>query len=888
MTAIASQLAGAGENPATTGSGQDQIEFQRALAGILSQSLKHADEVLAERFWSGVPTGGQVTALVEERAWAVEQLLLVAWNSLVPSSGDLCLVAVGGYGRSELHPGSDVDLMILLGNSDAHRPPRTQIESFVQVLWDAGFYLGHSVRSVVACVEESQADVTTATTLMEARILAGPQALFDEMMVATAPDRVWSAPAFFEAKMAEQVERHSRFNDTAYNLEPNIKEGPGGLRDIQMISWVVRRHFGATGLGGLVEHGFLTDPEYGALLQGQNFLWTVRFALHLLAGRSEDRLLFDYQREVATRLGFRDQDANLAVEQFMQKYYRTVMRLERLNERLLQLFQEELLLHGDAEVKPLGADFRLRHGFLEVVDDGLFTRKPASLMKLFVLLARDPKIRGVRASTIRLIRQHRYELDEKVRSRRLVHRYFLSLLRQQEGVYTQLQRMSRYGVLAAYLPIFGQIVGRMQYDLFHVYTVDQHTLFVVRNLRRFAYGKYAEIFPHVQSVFRRIGRPELLYLAAIFHDIVKGRGGDHSTLGAVDALEFCQLIGLEADDCKLVSWLVKEHLLMSRTAQPKDLSDPATIHAFASRMGDKRYLDYLYLLTVADIEATSPKLWNSWKNSLLWELYLSSGRAIRRGLHNPMLRATRIRETRSGTFSRLLRKGLVPVEIEKLWKVLPEATYLRFNPDQLQWATEVMLEGGGRKAAIAIRESKPHRVSELLVCVPDHDGLFAAITRVLDEMGTNVLAAKVLTTLDGRSFNLFQLLDRHGGVLNGADREEIIARLERACRMEGPHEPVNRAIPRILRHFVHEPVMTFVDGASESATILEFESNDRPGLLSRIAAAINACGLQVHDARIATFGERVEDTFVISQANHQPLSEKARELLTRTIKEHLE
>ena len=871
-------------NACDTGGVNNQLE----LARMLGDALKKADTRLAERFWSAKPPGNNVVDLVSERAWAVEQLLLLAWRSVVADRSDICLVAVGGYGRGELHPGSDVDLLILLGSEDAGTAARADIEAFVQVLWDAGFYLGHSVRTVDDCISEARDDVTTATTLMETRLLAGPASLYQDMVRATGPDRLWSARAFFEAKMEEQSSRHARFNDTAYNLEPNIKEGPGGLRDIQMISWVARRHFGTSGLDGLVDHDFLTGPELGALRQGQVFLWTVRFALHLLAGRAEDRLLFDHQRDIATWLEFEDVDGNLAVEQFMQKYYRTVMRLERLNERLLQLFQEELLYPGQAEVVSLGADFRLRNGFLEVVDDELFIRKPTSLMKLFVVLARDPEIRGVRASTIRLIRQHRYEINDEVRAGRLIHFYFLTLLRQSQGVYSQLLRMNRYGVLAAYLPVFGKIVGRMQYDLFHVYTVDQHTLFVVRNLRRFAYGKYRDLFPHVQSVFRRIGRPELLYLAAIFHDIAKGRGGDHSTLGAADALEYCQAIGLEPGESQLVSWLVEQHLMMSRTAQQKDLSDPSTIHEFAMKVGDKRYLDYLYLLTVADIQATSPKLWNSWKNSLLWELYLACGRAIRRGLHNPVLRETRIREKRSGTFSRLIRKGLAPMRIGRLWKVLPESTFLRFNPSQLEWVTEVMLAGEGRREAIVIREARPHRVSELLVCVPDHDGLFAAITRVLDEMGTNVLAAKVLTTLDGRSFDLFTLMDRHNNVLNEADCEEMIQRLEVACRDEAPADPVRRAMPRRLKHFVSEPSIAFVDGETESGTILEFESNDRPGLLSRIAAAITACGLQVHDARIATFGERVEDTFVISEPGHRPLSDEVRERLKKTIRKHLE
>ena len=409
-----------------------------------------------------------------------------------------------------------------------------EVEAFVQLLWDAGFYLGHSVRTVSECAEDAADDVVTTTTFMESRLLAGSMDLLDEMLAVTAPGRIWDAKEFFAAKFEEQKQRHERYHDTAYNLEPNIKEGPGGLRDIQMISWVARRHLGAQTLHGLVEHDYISESEHRDLVGGQHLLWRVRYALHLLAGRAEDRLLFDFQRQIAERFGFEDSTTSLAVEQFMQLYYRTVMRLERLNESLLQLFQEALLSSGQDEVIELNEDFQVRNGFVELRNEPRSCKGQCALMELFVLLARDENLAGITASTIRSIRDHLYLVDEEFRCSREVNACFLKLLRQPQGVYTQLKRMNRYGLLAALIPAFGNIVGRMQYDLFHVYTVDQHTLFVVRNLRRFAYGTYKERFPHARSVFKRIAKPELLYLAAIFHDIAKGRGGDHSELGAVE------------------------------------------------------------------------------------------------------------------------------------------------------------------------------------------------------------------------------------------------------------------------------------------------------------------------------------------------------------------
>jgi [protein-PII] uridylyltransferase len=853
------------------------------LREFIRESVERADAILGEQFWSG----RDILELVHSRAWVVEQLLLLAWRRIVPFTEEAGLVAVGGYGRGELHPGSDVDLLILLGDGIGDKLPREEIESLVQLLWDAGFYLGHSVRTVSQCAEEAAKDIVTVTTLMESRLLVGSMDLLTKMLEATSSRAIWPGPEFFEAKYEEQKQRHARYHETAYNLEPNIKEGPGGLRDIQTISWVTRRHFGTDHLHGLVTNRFLTDSEYHDLVGGKRFLWRVRYALHLLAGRSEDRLLFDYQRQIAERFGFEDSETSLAVEKFMQLYYRTVMRLERLNESLLQLFQEAFLNRDEDELRDLTDDFRDRNGFLEPRHDKVFVERPVAMMEMFALLARDERLKGVTAATIRSIRDHLYLVDADYRENKQVNEHFLELLRQPEGVYTQLKRMNRYGLLAAYIPAFGNIVGRMQYDLFHVYTVDQHTLFVVRNLRRFAYGKYHERFPHARKVFRRIAKPELLYLAAIFHDIAKGRGGRHSELGAEDAEVFCEKLDIEPSERKMVVWLVRQHLLMSTTSQRKDLSDPQNIQEFAEAVGNTRYLDHLYLLTVADIAGTSPKLWNNWKNKLLWELYLAAGDALRRGLENPVRRATRIRETRSSALSRLLRRGVEPAGINALWARLPEWAFWRLSPDQLEWTTESMLEAE-REDVIAIRPVQPHGVSELLVSVPDHDGLFAAITTVLDEMGMDVMSARVLTTLDGFSYDLFQVMDQHGNVINEVDAAELVARLEVATSDETPRAFVQRKLPRRLRHFDSNTQVQFKEDPDREGTVVLLVCNDQPGLLSRVSSAIFKQGLQVHSARIATFGEKVEDTFLVSDQEGEPLGESAKKALAGRIEEYLD
>jgi [protein-PII] uridylyltransferase len=863
---------------------ENSAEQVAELRDFLRTSIATADARLGSLFWGGE----DVVQLVHSRGWVVEQLLLLAWRGLVPFTEKVSLVAVGGYGRGELHPSSDVDLLILLDDDTDKAMLRNEIEAFVQLLWDAGFYLGHSVRTVSECAEDAATDVATATSFMESRLLAGSLDLHSQMLEKTAPDRIWDAGEFFKAKFEEQKQRHERFHDTAYNLEPNIKEGPGGLRDIQMIAWVARRHLGSETLHGLVQHGFISGAEHRDLIGGQRFLWRVRYALHLLAGRAEDRLLFDFQQQIAEKFGFKDSPTSLAVEQFMQLYYRTVMRLERLNESLLQLFQEALLDNGKQEIIELNEEFQARNGFVELRRESVFTDRPVALMELFVLLAQGEKLAGVTASTIRAIRDHLYLVDEEFRCNSEVNGCFLELLRQPEGVYTQLKRMNRYGLLAALIPAFGNIVGRMQYDLFHVYTVDQHTLFVVRNLRRFAYGKYKERFPHARSVFKRIAKPELLYLAAIFHDIAKGRGGDHSELGAVDTEVFCAMLDIEPAEREMVVWLVRCHLAMSQTSQRKDISDPQNIQEFAELVGNTRYLDHLYLLTVADIAGTSSKLWNNWKNKLLWELYLATGDALRRGLENPIKRATRVRETRAAALSRLIRRGVDTDAINRLWETLPDRAFWRFSPDQLEWATKTVIDKSDNDQYILIRPVQPHGVSELLICVPDHVGLFATITSILDEMGLDVMSARVLTTNDGFSFDLFQLMDQHGDVLNEVDAAKLTGRLERAIGERKLQQPVKRTLPRRLRHFSADTRIRFTPDPDNAGSVLHVYCNDRPGLLSNIAVTIFMHGVHVHNARVATFGERVEDTFLISDADHQPLTSEARDTLLESLKANIE
>lgn len=861
----------------------DAAGFDAALARgaplfpLFKAALKAGQSTLLERFRQGV----SAAQLVPARAWLVDQLISRAWQQIVGDS-EAVLVAIGGYGRSELHPASDIDLLILLPDQPARPDLGQRLEQFLRLLWDVGLDIGHSVRSLTDCVRAAQADITVATSLMESRRLMGPAGLYESLRVRTGPLQLWPSRDFFEAKWQEQQQRHLKYDDTAHNLEPNVKEGPGGLRDIHVIGWVAKRHFGAETLEGLIEYGFLTPQEYQDLIAGQTFLWDVRFALHSLTGRREERLLFDYQTTLAKQFGHRDEDHNLAVEQFMQRYYRTVMELSRLNEMLLQHFQEAIL-YADDDTVPLliNKRFQARKGFIEVTHHLVFKRHPYALLEIFLLLQQHPELKGVRASTIRLIRQYRRLIDERFRADPRCRRLFMGILRQPRGITHEFRRMHRYGVLGLYLPAFGRISGRMQYDLFHAYTVDSHTLFVLRNLRRFALAKHADELPLCNSIMAQLPKPELLYLAGLFHDIGKGRGGDHSELGALEAEVFCRDHGLSAYDARLVSWLVRQHLLMSMTAQRKDISDPAVIHRFAQTVGDETHLDYLYLLTVADIRATNPTLWNSWRATLLAQLYIATARALRRGLGSPLEKDELISETRRQA-ERLLRASkLHHMTVRKLWSQFPDDYFLRFSAEEIAWHTEAIVRSAGADLPLVLIEPcSPRGSTDVFIYAADRDNTFAVIAATLDQLGLDIQDARISGTLDGYTLDSYLLLEADNGPVTEPSRVEAIIQALRQTLRQDPLQPpplIRRALPRRLRHF-HTATQINIDlDQANRRTILELITADRPGLLARVGLAFSRCGIRIISAKIATVGERAEDVFFITDARNQALTDPARQ-----------
>ncbi|MCW8905724.1 MAG: [protein-PII] uridylyltransferase, partial [Sedimenticola sp.] len=758
--------------------------------------------------------------------------------------------------------------------------------------WDIGLEVGHSVRTIGECVREAEQDITVATNILESRLLIGQESLYQQMKEATGPDRIWPSERFFTAKWEEQKQRYLRYEETISNLEPNIKESPGGLRDIQMVGWVVKRHYGAQTMHDLVVHGFLTEEEYLDLMDSQDHLWRIRFALHLLNGRREDRILFDYQRTLAKQFGYEDDEHQLGVEKFMQQYYRTALRLRRMNEMLLQLFQEVILLkcHLD-EPKPINRRFQSRSGFLEVVDEEVFSRNPLALLELFLVMEQHQELNGVRASTIRLIRRYRHLIDDRFRADIRARSLFMEILRQPEGITHELRRMNRYGILSRYVPAFANIVGRMQYDLFHVFTVDKHTLFVIRNLRRLTVPEYRHEYPLCSDIMEKLPKHELIYLAALFHDIAKGRGGDHSELGAKEAWDFCKLHDLNDYDSRLVSWLVENHLLMSITAQRKDTSDPDVIQHFARIVKNPVQLDYLYLLTMADIRATDPAKWNSWKNSLLRDLYIATKQALLRGLHNPQEREEIISNKQAGALHMLKSEGMDPASTEGHWATLSPDYFLYHTWEEIAWQTRMILTCEPEQLPLVLlRKSSTRGGTEVFLYGPDRDDLFAIITSQLDQLGLNIVSARIETLDNGLALNSFLVLEKDGSPVEEIGRREEICDLlrEALTNPEPSNWEVSRRIPRQLKHFSTPTRIDFVQDHGNQRTIMKLVTDDRPGLLSQVGFAFASCNIKLISAKIATIGAEAEDTFFITGTDDRPLSHREQfEALEQAIQERV-
>lgn len=838
--------------------------------------------------------GAQARALIRLRAAFMDELLGALWDCQDWGTSQLALVAVGGYGRGELHPHSDIDLLILLGEDcDSCRD---LLSNFLTLLWDVGLNIGHSVRNVKECVKHAAGDITILTNLMEARVIRGPEQLMQQVRELTGPDKMWSSADFFQAKLEEQTARHNKFADTEYNLEPNVKSSPGGLRDLQIIGWIAERHFGVESLEQITAKEYLNSEEMAILTKGRDFMWQVRYALHMITDREEDRLLFDYQRELAALWGFKDGD-KLAVEQFMQTYYRWALALGQLNEVLIQNF-DQAILHEDKEddVSILNERFQVRNGYIEVRDNELFSKQPNALLEVFLLCAQHEEIIGIAAPTTRLIRDNRHLIDDDFRDDEKNKSMFLEILRSPNKMTKQLRRMTSYGILGDYLPEFGLIMGQMQHDLFHTYTVDAHTLEVIKNARRFQLPDIEDHFPVSSRVARRLRKIELLYIAALYHDIGKGRGGDHSELGAVDAERFCQRHGLDEKDSELVVWLVRNHLLMSAVSQRKDISDPEVIQQFAEHVRDEEHLDYLLTLTVADINGTNPTLWNAWRGSLLRQLYTETRRALRRGLDNPVDKQVLVEQVRQASSEILEGRGFTLEEVEELWRSRGEDYFLRERTEDIAWHTEAIAGHRNRDIPLILirhtAESSVANTTQIFIHARSTAQLFSRICAALEQLDLSVHDARIYDAANDMSLDTFFVLDSSGQPITD-DNARLAYIKEYLSEVLGSNAAKvaipERRTPRKMKSFsIPTETRIYVDEA-KNVSVLEVSTPDRPGLLARLGRIFVSYNIELQAAKIQTLGERVEDVFFITDDQQRAITDaKLCNALQRTICEELD
>ena len=835
------------------------------------QRLTEVTKALAERYWQNHP----VEELMDDLTSLVDELVLDAWQQHLSAHNDVALFAVGGYGRRELHPGSDIDLLVLAKRPEKLRAP---IENFLRDVFDLNLEVGHSVRDVKGCLQQARADITVATALLERRVMAGDMTLVRKLDEKLKPDRVGSADEFFRAKYEEQTQRHDNYLDTDYNLEPNVKTSPGGLRDIHTALWICLRQFATTDTEQLVALGVLTDQERRWLEDGRRFLWWVRFGLHLIVGRKEDQLRFAHQRELAQRLGFVDTDAKSGVERFMHHYYRHVLALTEVNDIIIQFFRERSDKPRRDKVETINDDFVLRNKHIETQGEDVFRNNPAALLEMFVIIAHREDVEGVSAATIRLIRESLHLIDDSFRNKAEHTQLFMRLLKAPFNIVTQLTRMRRYGVLARYIPEFGQIVGQMQHDLFHIYTVDAHTMMVIGNMRRFRYPEAMQHAPVAHQCVQAIPKPELLYIAGLYHDIGKGRGGDHSELGAVDARLFCQRHQLNAADTDTVCWLVERHLYMSSVSQHQDIYDPEVVQDFAREVRSEMRLNYLYALTVADINATNPTLWNNWRASLLRHLFNETRKALKNGLASLPDRADAIKACQESTLERLQdATDTTPQQINTLWQDLGEDLFLRHPPAQIAQLTEHLLEHNRADGVFVHLEDTPTQSASegatlIYLMLADRPGAFAAIVTSLSKLNLSIVDASIHTSASGQCFNTVTVLNHAGEAI--AEQDSLRQRICDSLRKSLNDETLDTAGEerRISRQLRELPWPTEVEVTTEdNFTTISILAADRPGLLAHLGLLFMELKLTLHSARITTLGERVEDIFIVQNERGEGL-----------------
>ncbi len=828
-----------------------------------------------------------INDLLSARAVFVDAILKKLWCQHHLDEFQITLIAVGGYGRGELHPQSDVDIL-LLTQEEVHLELEEKISSFITQLWDIKLDIGHSVRSIKECLKQAVKEVTVATNLMEMRQIAGNETLTQQLMPLLSEDVFWTSEKFFIAKCKEQEARHQQYRGAAYTLEPNLKANPGGLRDIQTISWVAKRHFSADSLEELVEHDYLYPNEFFELLEAQDYLWRMRFALHFVAGRSENRLLFDYQADVAKMMGFGD-EGKAPVERMMKRFFRIIARVTELNTMLLQHFEQAIIKKPEqSNISIINQDFELVDTLINTRNDRIFMR-PVKMIEMFLIIAQEPGIKGIHSHTMRLMRNSRRRLISGLIDYAECRRMFMAIIRHPRGLGLALTLMHRHSILSSYLPLWRNIAGQMQFDLFHAYSVDEHSYRVIKNLHQFSQKEHNHKFPLCSKIVQKIRKPEVLYLSGFFHDIGKGRGGDHAKLGAVDALTFCLSHQMSKHDSNMVAWLVEHHLLMSVTAQRRDINDENVIRTFGEIVRDEAHLNYLYCLTVADMRGTNESLWNSWKANLLEELYFNTLSAFRHGLEKPVETRSKIRENQQQALALLSENNIDEQSIKALWSEFRVDYFLRYSPEQIARQCQNILEHDRAKPLVLISPVPYRGGTEVFIFTKEKNNTFANTVSFLVTKKLSIHDAKIITTKTGYTVNTFVVLDSRNKPLRERfyTKEMSQALVDRLGQVNISELPE----PKLARHMKKFKVplrVNFIKIHAKSRTMIEIIALDRPGLLSNISQVFLEAQVNIHSAKITTFGEKADDVFTISSAENDALTIQEQEALALRLTQEID
>jgi len=785
---------------------------------------------------------------------------------------DLGVFTVGGYGREELHPYSDIDLL-LLSDKTLTKSDQKKIEKFIGHLWDLGLDVGHSVRTTKESVNQARKDIKTMTNMLEHRKLIGSEEILNKYLALLGTKNLWRNKNFFEAKLEEQIHRHNRFNNTEYNLEPNVKSSPGGLRDIHTIDWMLKNFQRNFSQDKIELRNILTSDEKRNLDKSKYWLWTIRYLLHEEAKREEDRLLFEHQISIANKLFPSVTNPSAAAEKLMHRYYRSALSISEINSTALQACKEITSKNKLSRKKTIDKNFYERNRLIHLSSSNGFRKNPSLLLELFIRLTENPHLKGISSQTLRLLKRDRELIDSSFRSKSKNINLFLQLLQSNRLIVTQLENMKNLGILGRYLPEFGRVTGQMQYDLFHIYTVDAHTLQVLRNMRRMILKKSASIYPLATKLIQSIPKIEILYIAGLYHDIGKGRGSDHSDLGKSIAGKFCSKHNFKHEDKEIVEWLVVNHLLMSVKSQKEDLSDPNVISQFAKKVKTKERLDYLYCLTVADVSATNPNLWNSWNSSLLSELYNKTLDY----LNNKDSVILSPEENKAMALNLLAENKKIDIsEVKKAWKNFYSDYFESFNSRDLALHAKDQ-KNFNNESLVKIIEKDPGALSTIMVCTKDRANVFATIIGILDSENINFLDAKLFGMKNGFCLDFITISNQAGEVIskNSSVAKSLTIRLKEALDQEvlSP-KIVKRRQPKHLKHFNTDTIIEYKHDMTHRWTEIDIKTSDRPGLLASICQVFLDHGALIRKARIATYGERAEDKFWITSKENTPYLKK--------------